>query len=192
MSRCTKSFTFPRSKRENNYQMWRGCVHPDDLLPTELQLRQAIEQHREFESEFRILWPDGSIRHIQAAAMPLLDEQGQTCRMVGMNWDITASRQAEAQLKASEQRLQLVLESASACAWEWIIEDSKLWWSDELYRLIGYQAGELTASYENWLALVCEEDKPELEQLVARMFLEKGVQPLLPCSPPRWAADLGG
>ena len=98
--------------------MWRHCVHPDDLAATEQKLQQAIQQCQEFESEFRIIWPDGSIRHIQAAAMPLADENRQTLRMVGMNWDITTSKLAESQLKASERRLQLALESARAGAWE--------------------------------------------------------------------------
>ncbi|MGL4205654.1 MAG: PAS domain S-box protein [Aeromonadaceae bacterium] len=166
-------FQVPEREREHNYQMWQNCVHPDDLAATEAVLQQAIQQCQEFEYEFRILWPDGSVHHIQAAAMPLIDEHGKTRRMVGMNWDITASRQAEAQLKASERRLQLALESARAGAWEWQVETNQQWWSDELYRLIGYQADELTASYENWLALVYEEDKPELERLVQQMFREK-------------------
>ena len=166
-------FQRPEGERQHNYQMWRRCVHPDDLAATEALLQQAIQQCQEFEYEFRILWPDGSVRHIQAAAMPILSEAGKTLRMVGMNWDITASKEAESRLRASERRLQLALESANAGTWEWQTTSNTQWWSAELYRLIGYQPDELSASHENWLSLVYEEDKPQLEQLVQCLFHEK-------------------
>jgi signal transduction histidine kinase/CheY-like chemotaxis protein len=45
--------------------------------------------------EFRVLWPDGSVHWLASRSAPLLDEHGQVVRRMGVNWDITESKNAE-------------------------------------------------------------------------------------------------
>ncbi|MBK8051038.1 MAG: PAS domain-containing protein [Anaerolineales bacterium] len=52
-------------------------------------LQAALRQEREFDSVYRILWPDGSERHIKANAITLFDAHGLPDRMIGVNYDIT-------------------------------------------------------------------------------------------------------
>ncbi len=82
----------------NVYQSWRAGLHPEDLTREEQEIQLALRGEKDFDTEFRVVWPDGSIRHIRAMAMVLRDEAGSPVRMIGTNWDITEQKQAEAQL----------------------------------------------------------------------------------------------
>lgn len=78
---------------------WRSMMHPDDAIPTEALLQQALDGRAEFDVEFRVVWADGSVRHIKADAMIFRDADGQPARMVGVNYDVTESRVAAQELR---------------------------------------------------------------------------------------------
>jgi diguanylate cyclase (GGDEF)-like protein/PAS domain S-box-containing protein len=81
------------------YDAWRSRVHPEDLELAEEGLAKAIEKTTDFASEFRIIWPDGQIRHIKAAASVSMNEKGKAIRMIGVNSDITQNRELELELR---------------------------------------------------------------------------------------------
>ncbi|SKA94629.1 PAS domain S-box-containing protein/diguanylate cyclase (GGDEF) domain-containing protein [Paucidesulfovibrio gracilis DSM 16080] len=81
------------------YDAWRQRVHPDDIAFTESSLWEALSEDKEWHHEFRIVLRDGSIRHIQAAARLHRERHGNSRRMVGINRDVTRSREAEHELR---------------------------------------------------------------------------------------------
>ncbi|TFW29367.1 ATP-binding protein [Duganella callida] len=100
---------------ERPMDAWRQMVHPDDLIPTELLLRRALDGAGEYDVEFRVIWPDGSTHYIKADAMVFRDAEGQPMRMVGVNYDVTASRVAEQELRRHRIHLEdLVAERTNA------------------------------------------------------------------------------
>jgi len=102
-------------KLERPFDSWRQMVHPDDAIPTEMLLQQALKGTAEFDVEFRIIWPDGSLHYLKADAMIFRDADGQPMRMVGVNYDVTASRTAEAELRRHRIHLEeLVAERTNA------------------------------------------------------------------------------
>jgi len=96
-------------------ELWRSMLHPDDALPTQEALRQALEGIGEYDVEFRIIWADGSIHYIKGDAMIFRDADGQPARMVGVNYEITASKMAEQELRRHRIHLEdLVAERTNA------------------------------------------------------------------------------
>ncbi|MDH4219426.1 MAG: PAS domain S-box protein [Candidatus Aminicenantes bacterium] len=80
-------------------------IHPDDRLPF---IRHNIEGERKTEPgelEFRICLPDGSIRWLAHVCQPVLDEHGRVLGRRGTNRDITPEKQADEELRESEQQL---------------------------------------------------------------------------------------
>jgi len=71
------------------YDAWRESLHPDDLNKAETAFRQAVEGPTSFDTQFRIVRPDGTIRHIRAFGQVLLDQKGQPTQLVGTNTDVT-------------------------------------------------------------------------------------------------------
>ena len=70
-------------------------VHPDDLEPIKVATRQAIAGTADYLTEFRVIWPDASLRVIAARAAVLRDDRGQPTRMIGTCWDVTNAKQRE-------------------------------------------------------------------------------------------------
>lgn len=80
------------------YEAWTTRLHPDDLNEARQSLEIAAKSEGMWEDEFRIVWPNGEVRHIKAAALLERDEKGDPLHMIGVNWDVTESRRTQEQL----------------------------------------------------------------------------------------------
>jgi PAS domain S-box-containing protein len=88
--------------------------------------------------------------------------------------DVTARRQAEEALRISEERLRLTLDAADMGTWEWNIDADVSVWNAREYSLLGLNEGEVDASAATFLAHVHPEDRPALEQAIARAIEVQG------------------
>jgi len=88
-----------------SYRDWRATVLPEDLARVEPELQAALAGESNFDTTFRIRWPDGSIRYLTGSATLIRDATGKPQRMVGVNIDITNRIVAEEAIKSSEKTL---------------------------------------------------------------------------------------
>lgn len=91
-------FGVAKDQFSGTFEAWTATVHPDDLEREKQKLSTALKTGKDFDSEFRIIWPDGSIRYIKANGSVQRDAEGNVINMIGTNWDITAQNATEAQL----------------------------------------------------------------------------------------------
>jgi two-component system, sensor histidine kinase and response regulator len=89
--------------KESPYQQWQKSVHPDDLHLAEGVLQKTLRDKCRAAVDFRIIRPDGTIRHLSAAEGPILDENGNVRRIIGVNIDVTKRKEAEADLKRAKE-----------------------------------------------------------------------------------------
>ena len=83
-------------------QSWIEAIHPEDSD----RVRNAaatLQVSGDYDLEYRIVRPDGSIRLIHDHASPVKNPQGQTCRVAGVAEDITERRQLEDQLRQAQK-----------------------------------------------------------------------------------------
>ena len=80
------------------YEAWQAGLHPDDRERGDVEFQMALRGEKEFDTEFRVVRPDGTVRDIRALALVQRDASGRATRMIGTNWDIT-------EIKLTEQRL---------------------------------------------------------------------------------------
>ena len=92
-----------RDEFNGYYDAWRDRVHPDDLQSTEQLLSQSLSGEAEFNTEFRIIWPDQTIRYIRTAALVESAKDGTPLRMIGVNWDITDLKQTQAAFQQAKE-----------------------------------------------------------------------------------------
>jgi PAS domain S-box-containing protein len=86
--------------------VWRNALHPDDAGRVQAELARVYADGSRFESEFRIVWPNGELRYVQAVGEVVSRAaDGVPLRMVGTNYDITEVRALSAQLLEEKERL---------------------------------------------------------------------------------------
>ncbi len=98
-------------------------THPDDLALVQQTIESASQSGKGFDLEHRLLMPDGSIKHVHVVAHPVRDASGGV-EFVGALMDVTDQRQARAaleqafdEIKKSEDRLQLVIDTIPSMVW---------------------------------------------------------------------------
>ena len=91
--------------------IWRRALHPDDRERTNEALANALAGGRPFETEFRIVHPDGSVHHLRGAAHVVRDAQGRPLRMIGLNHDVTEQRQLEQELRDQNALMRSILDA---------------------------------------------------------------------------------
>jgi len=94
---------------------WRGAIHPEDLAEVEQRVLQARHHQGLIGHEFRVRWPDGSLRWLASRSSSLCDEQGRLLKRIGLNWDIT-----EAKLHAEAQAQQQLAQRESLAKSEFL------------------------------------------------------------------------
>ncbi len=93
-------------KSISTFETWAMRLHPDDLNRAREESRLAIEGEKEYDTEFRVVLPDGNIRHIKSFARILRDRDGKPTRMIGVNHDISDYRNIEAQILKMNEELE--------------------------------------------------------------------------------------
>ncbi len=88
---------------EGKYQAWLTCLHPEDVVQADIEISMAIRGEKEFNTEFRVVWPDGTHHTVRALASVVRDETGTPLRMIGTNWDITEQKNTETALIQAKQ-----------------------------------------------------------------------------------------
>jgi PAS domain S-box-containing protein len=70
-------------------------IHPDDRERVNVEIDEALRQPRDFALEFRIVLPDGTIKHIESTGRPLFYADGQLFEMVATHVDVTERKRAQ-------------------------------------------------------------------------------------------------
>ncbi len=94
--------TFP-----GGIEAWQNGLHLEDRDKTIEECQAALRGEKEWDTDFRVLHPDGTIKHIKANGMVIRDSAGTPVRMLGINFDITERKLAEKALQESNELLTL-------------------------------------------------------------------------------------
>lgn len=92
-------------------------IHPEDRLAVQRITGRATREGKDYDHEYRLVMPDGSIKYVRAVARAMRDSGGHV-EFVGSVSDITATKEAERRLRESEQRFRDYAETASDWFWE--------------------------------------------------------------------------
>ncbi|GJD33586.1 MHYT domain-containing protein [Methylobacterium aerolatum] len=85
---------------------WADAVHPEDAEPSIAAWNETVAARKTFVFEHRVRTRDGTYRHYAIRAVPVLNADGSIREWVGVHTDITAQREAEAELRESNEEIQ--------------------------------------------------------------------------------------
>jgi signal transduction histidine kinase/CheY-like chemotaxis protein len=100
-TRMDALYGYPPRGSERPYADWRDRLHPEDRARAEAELRAAADAGR-YASDFRLVVPDGGVRHVRAVGAVCRAREGR--RVIGASWDITGDARRAAELDARRQQ----------------------------------------------------------------------------------------
>lgn len=117
---------------------YASFVHPDDIKKFSEDSAKAISGEIPYDIESRVIRSDGEIRFIRIIG-DIIREKGELAKTFGTVEDVTSVKVYEAELIKKN----ITLENAEAIAhighWERDVENDSMYWSDEIFRLLGYE-----------------------------------------------------
>jgi PAS domain S-box-containing protein len=119
-----------------------ALVHPADRPRVEAANRQAIDIGSDVDLELRILHPERGERWMLARARRLLSPDGKDPRLLGVIIDLTEQKQAEEQLRLSEERLRFAAQAAGFGSYDLDLVTGQAYRSPEYKALFGLRPEE--------------------------------------------------
>jgi PAS domain S-box-containing protein len=119
---------------------WAEGLHPDDLDRCVANYSSSFDARSSFRMEYRLRRADGEYRWVLDNGVPLY-RGDQFTGYIGSCIDITEQKLAQDQLRTSERRLIEAQRLAQVGSWERHFEGDAIYWSDEMFRILGLPVG---------------------------------------------------
>lgn len=162
-------FGFDPGEFPGTYQAFLDVLHPDDREQTNHTVRAAIDTDAPFDTQYRVCWPDGELRVVQAKGKVYRDDRGQATRMTGVCWDVTDQVRA-AQTRA---RLAAIVEASDDAIIGSSIDGTITSWNSAAERLYGYSANE---AIDRPVKMIFPDNRQhELEEILDQLRRGEGI-----------------
>jgi PAS domain S-box-containing protein len=167
-------------------ELYFSRIHPDDRERIRELFERCVIQKSEYQPDYAIVLPDGTIKHLHAIGHPILNESGELVEFVGTTMDVTEQMRARAALEKALQeikqrnealrRSEVYLAEAQRMthtgSWAWNVRTEALFWSQEIFRIYDYDP-EMTPTWDSLLKRVHPEDRLRIEQRKEMEFTQK-------------------
>jgi len=121
---------------------WEQLVHPEDRAAALKAVEQAFETCLPVESEWRVVWPDGSQHWLMGRFQVFGGSAGKQLRLVGVNIDMTERKQAEDALRRAEARWNAAIEHLGEGAIFATEAGQLVYWNPAARKLHGFTSAD--------------------------------------------------
>jgi diguanylate cyclase (GGDEF)-like protein/PAS domain S-box-containing protein len=125
------------------YEEFDARLHPEDRDGLNRAVAEALAQRRSYRHEFRVVWPDGTVRWVVAQGEPFFNDAGKPVRMMGTVIDVTERKLAEQAVRESSRLNEQIIRGAQEGI---VVIDRELRyaaWNPFMERLTGRRADEV-------------------------------------------------
>jgi PAS domain S-box-containing protein len=148
-------------------------VHPEDRAAVQETVDRASIGGNDYDHEFRLLMPDGSVKYIHTAARAARDASGGV-EFLGAATDVTVAREAERKLRRSEAYLAEAQRLSRTSTWAWDVRLQEfVYRSPEVYHLFGFDPEKDPLSPQSFEGRILPEDRDRFIEMVHHAVREK-------------------
>ncbi len=165
--RIAPLFGYPAGNLETSYENFLAAVHPDDRQRVSDAVNACVQWDTPYEIEHRVVWPDGSVRWLLEKGAVQRDANGNPTQMLGVVQDIDQRKRTELELAEHQQQLQAAQALAHLGDWHIQFESGDVYWSDEMFRILGHDASQYRPTLASFWDAVLPEDWPRLKAAIA-------------------------
>jgi PAS domain S-box-containing protein len=139
-------------------------MHPEDRAKVRETKDRAISEKSDYEVDHRILLPDGTVKYTHTVGRPVLNASGDVEQFVCTMMDVTERKRAEEALRRSEGYLAQAQRLTQSGSWAWNVHTGARFWSQETFRIFGYDPEKVKPTWSDILERVHPEDRPAIVQ----------------------------
>ena len=147
-----------------------ACLSAAGATMMRSHLEQVLAEGRPLQFEEAQL-VGGRMRSFQSILTPVRNKWGRIHRVAGISRDITALKEAQAALRASEERLAHALEGTQQGLWDWDVLHGVVYRSPRWFEMMGLAPGSVAETLDAGLARIHPDDAPGVEQAI-RLHLD--------------------
>jgi PAS domain S-box-containing protein len=179
---------------DGSFEMFVARLHPDDRDRVLAAIDHAVTTGENYDIEFRVVYPNGTIRWALSQGKVFYDQHGQPMQMAGVDLDITDRKLSAKALRDSEERFRQLAENIDAVFWMKEVSENRVSYVSPAYeRLWGLNPEELYQGQQSWVDRIHPEDRESTD----RAFHEKAAagkfdeeyRIILPDGSIRWVHD---
>jgi PAS domain S-box-containing protein len=156
----------PQRRAPLNHEEFLRLMHPEDRAGFSVRLEAAIRDKVERVEDYRLVMPDGTIKHIHETEHPVRDATGEVVAYVGTSMDVTERKRAEEALRRSETYLAEAQRLTHTGSWALDpVREMLLHCSEEVFRVYEVDLQESPPAIELLLERVHPEDRDRVREL---------------------------
>jgi len=153
---------------------WAELSYPDDLVADVAQFEQLLAgKINSYTMDKRFIHKDGLVICVFLSVTARYQKNGGIDYIVTTLQDITKRKMAEEALTQSEQGLKDAQQMAQLGSWEFYPDSMAVKWSDQVFRLLGYEPDEIEANTEFYMNHIHPDDKEYVDKMLAKTVLNK-------------------
>src|SRR6201993_2279924 len=156
---------------------FRQRVHPEDRNRTDQRFLRVINEKVDSFDEYRVLLPDGTIKHVNSTGHPVLDGNGEFIAFIGTATDVTERTRAEQALREREARIRRLVEANIIGIFISGLKGRILEANDAFLRVIGYGRDDLVSGRIRWTDLTPPEWRERDRRALAELSSNTIAQP---------------
>jgi PAS domain S-box-containing protein len=168
-------FGFDPQQGLPTWDQWLQRIHAEDRDKVKLAAERTFLKKEDCDVEFKIVKSDGTVKRIHGIGHPVLNRNGELVQVVGTMVDITERRRAEEALRRSEAYLAESQRLTRTGSWaSHGTTHEALYWSEEMFRLFGFDPQQGLPMRAQWLQRIHPEDRDRVKREASdRMFVQK-------------------
>src|SRR6267142_1715298 len=132
---------------------FRQRVHPEDRNRVDERFARVVNEKVDSFDEYRVLLPDGTVKHVNSSGHPVLDGNGELIEFIGTATDVTERKRAEEALRESEVKIRRLVDSNIIGIFVWDFEGRVLEANDEFLRMVNCDREDLASGRIRWTDL---------------------------------------
>ncbi|GAB1263446.1 hypothetical protein NBRC116493_24610 [Aurantivibrio infirmus] len=153
-------------------RLWE-LIHPEDWVPTRAAVAHHLRTGTPVDVTFRVISKEGDYIWSQCLADSVRDDSGRVIYLSGINFDITALKEAEDATKRSEARQMRIINASNDGIWEWSPKKNTFFFSKRCWEQIGLEVSDHEQDtglhhFKNFRERVVPEDRARYDRNVVK------------------------
>lgn len=139
-------------------EFWPRVAHPEDRERVSASWSASVETGTPFREDYRLVHADGHVVWVHERSAPVLDGEGRILFWQGISVDTTTQRQAEEELRGSQERYRALVEQLPAVVYHYAQSGDSVYVSPNVEDLLGLPASAFATDHTLWHRLLHQDD----------------------------------